>query len=80
MRSETESSWPTMYARRFDLRLAPVLPPAPAPPSTPACLDDSAQVAGCVKNIAVVWYGVAAQGEHVTTVQVRRHWCDGVHC
>ena len=29
------------------------------------------QVAGCLKNIAVVWYGVVAHKEHVSVSQVR---------
>ncbi len=35
--------------------------------STACC----AQVAGCLKNAAVVWWGVVAHGEHVSPGQVR---------
>jgi hypothetical protein len=31
---------------------------------------DLQQVAGCLKNVAVVWYGVAAHGETVTVQQM----------
>lgn len=31
------------------------------------------QVAGCVKNLAVVWYGVVVHGEVVSPLQVGAH-------
>ena len=34
------------------------------------CATAALQVSGCVKNVAVVWYGVAVNNEHVSVYQV----------
>lgn len=51
----------------------PCLFNAPLLNATPWDCGCVVQVAGCVKNLAVVWYGVVVHGEVVSPLQVGTH-------